>query len=47
MVTLLFLLVSLFRSAFKSGQELALENLALRQQLAVMKRLLEERFQPS
>ncbi len=41
MVTLLFLLVSLFR------KELALENLALRQQLAVMKRLLEERFQPS
>jgi len=34
----LFLLVSLIRSSIKNRTDLALENLALRQQLAIMKR---------
>jgi hypothetical protein len=34
----LFLLVSLIKSSLKNQAELALENLALRQQLAILKR---------
>jgi hypothetical protein len=38
MLEVLFLVVSLIKSLLKNQAELALENLALRQQLAILKR---------
>jgi hypothetical protein len=43
MIEALFLLISLIKSGFKNRAELALENLALRQQLAILNR---KRFHP-